>query len=84
MDAILKLIDNAGWLLIAAYFLLTAVWSILTVILEYRNLKNDTVVSNRATYTPRIRPLNKAQLKIIRNMPRPGVTEKDGIARIAV
>lgn len=82
MDAILRLIDSAGFI-IAAYFILTAVGSTLVVLAKYKNAKKESVVSQGPVYRPRIRPFNKAQLRIINEMPHPDSTEDDSKVEVA-
>lgn len=82
MDAILKLIDNAG-VFIVAYFILTAIWSVFIVISRYKKSKMDIADSIGASYRPRIRPFSKAQLKIIHDMPHPDEIKQNGAVDIA-
>jgi hypothetical protein len=83
MDALLKMMDNAG-LIIGAYFLITAMGSIYVVMKKYREKNNDKLEFSAPTYRPRIRPFNKKQLKIIHDMPQPNESDQDGVYKMAV
>ena len=83
MDALLKVMDNAGFL-IAAYFFITAMGSIFVVMKKYKDKNSDKLEFSAPTYRPRIRPFSKEQLKIIHDMPQPKESDHDNFYKVAV